>query len=615
MAFPPSFLEELRRRIALSGVVGRRVRLAKKGREFEGLCPFHNEKSPSFFVNDEKAFYHCFGCGAHGDVIGFVMNTEGLSFPETVERLAGEAGLDVPRESRESPEQRDHLATLYEATQAASEYFQEELKKPAGRLGLEYLKKRGLDEADIARFKLGFAPDNRNGLKAYLTKRSVSEAVAVETGLLIRAEDKPESFDRFRGRVMFPIADKRGRVIAFGGRIIGDGQPKYLNSPETPLFHKGRVLFAHHLAREAASKSGSVIVNEGYMDVVALHKAGFVNAVAPLGTALTEEQLGELWRLAPEPLLCFDGDSAGQRAAGRAAERALPLLEPGKSLRFVTLPPGQDPDDVVRQPGGVMLLRKLLEDARPLVDIVWELELNAGPHDTPERRADLRRRLRERVFEIRDQDVREFYKRDLDERQRAMFGGPPSAMPQRANRADRPRNGKRPWNEPDPYVKQRPANLQAEQVNASSHARALLAAFLNHPELADEYQERLAQMSFGEERLDSLRHEIVNTFARAPGLDAAALQTYLAEGGYSPIMTQILHRDVYRVFPFASPEADFAAVLASCQALFSLIDRRHEQVDRQAVELAATDGTPESWARLQAVLRKTDEACAEPEEF
>lgn len=600
MAFAPSFLEELRARLPLSSVVGRRVRLARKGREFEGLCPFHNEKSPSFFVNDEKAFYHCFGCGAHGDVIGFVIQMEGLSFPDAVTQLAAQAGMEIPQTERFDPVERDHLADLRRATQAACVYFQGELAKPAGRMAMEYITRRGLGEQDIARFRLGWAADSRNGLKAYLAKAGVSEADAIEAGLLIQAEDRPESFDRFRGRVIFPIADKRGQVIAFGGRTLGDGQPKYLNSPETPLFHKGRVLFGHHLAREAAVKATAVIVTEGYMDVVALHRAGFVNAVAPLGTALTEEQLAELWRLAPEPLLCFDGDGAGQRAAERAALRAWPLLEPGKSLRFVVLPAGKDPDDVVRAPGGVALFRDLVAQAQPLVDRIWQIEL-ATPHDTPERRADLKRRLRERLNEIRDRDVREAYGAEFHERQRALFGGRTAPMPSSSAGRQRPR-GK--WSDPpETHIKLKPQSLDAASVNGRAHACALLATFLNHPALIGDFCEQLAELTFDEERLDLLRREIVNQGARAPGLDSAALYAYLADCGYTPEMTQILHREVYRNFPFALPGADLDRARASCISMFNLIGSRNLPAERLVAErMAVEEPTPEAWARFQAAF-------------
>ncbi|NDH61195.1 MAG: DNA primase, partial [Alphaproteobacteria bacterium] len=391
MAFPPGFLDELRARLSLSDVVGRKVSLKRRsGREYAGLCPFHNEKSPSFTVNDKKGFYHCFGCGEHGDAVGFVMKTEGLSFPESVEKLAREVNLPVPRATPAERERAERASTLQEVVELAARWFQKQLRLPVGRNGLDYLRGRGLSEETIDDFRLGFAPDTRDGLLAALKRENVPIDKIVEAGLAIQPEDKREPYDRFRGRVMFPINDRRGRVIAFGGRVMGTGEPKYLNSPETPLFHKGANLYCLDRARLAVTKDQPVIVAEGYMDVIALHGAGFTGSVAPLGTALTEGQLGELWKLADEPFLCFDGDNAGRRAASRAAERALPLLRAGKSLRFLALPAGEDPDSVIRA-RGADAIRRVLELARPLSDVVWDMETEGKPADTPERRASLQR--------------------------------------------------------------------------------------------------------------------------------------------------------------------------------------------------------------------------------
>ena len=332
MAFPPGFLDELRGRISLPGLVSRQVKLERRGREFAGLCPFHTEKTPSFYVVEDKNFFHCFGCGAHGDAIGFVMRADNLDFLEAVEKLAGEAGLAVPQSTPEEREKAQRQKTLLETLEAAAAFYEARLWSPAGSTARNYLGARGLDADTIRRFRLGWAPDDRQSLKRALVA-DFSEALLVEAGLLHRPEEG-EAFDYFRNRVMFPIGDRAGRIIAFGGRVLADGQPKYLNSPESPIFQKGRVLYGWSAARAAAADRRDAIVTEGYMDVIALHRAGFASAVAPLGTALTEYQLEELWRLGPEPILCFDGDAAGQRAAARALRRALPLLRPGRSLRF-----------------------------------------------------------------------------------------------------------------------------------------------------------------------------------------------------------------------------------------------------------------------------------------
>src|SRR5579884_312472 len=327
MAFPPGFLDELRNRVSLADLVGRRVRLVRKGREHAGLCPFHNEKTPSFYVVEDKGFFHCFGCGAHGDAIGYVMRSENLDFIEAVERLAGEAGIAVPQQTPHERERAQRQKTLLEASEAAAAFYEDQLWAPAGGRAREYLMARGLDDETIRRFRLGWAPDGRQALRRALTAASFAEPLLVEAGLL-RRPDEGEAYDYFRGRVMFPIGDRAGRVIAFGARTLGDDQPKYLNSPDTPVFEKGRVLYAWAAARAHLGRDpqASAIVVEGYMDAIALHRAGFGGAVVPLGPALTEMQLYELWRLSAEPVLCFDGDAAGQRAALRALDRALPLL-------------------------------------------------------------------------------------------------------------------------------------------------------------------------------------------------------------------------------------------------------------------------------------------------
>src|SRR5438876_790086 len=419
MAFPPDFLDELRARVPLGSLVGRRVRLIRRGRELAGLCPFHHEKTPSFYVVEDKGFFHCFGCGAHGDAIGYLMRAENLDFIEAIERLAAEAGLAVPQQTPQDRERAQRQKTLLEALAAAAKFYEARLWSPAGTRAREYLAARGLDEETIRRFGLGWASDDRQALRRALSSE-FPEALLIEGGLLRRPEGGGEPYDYFRGRVLFPIGDRAGRVIAFGGRTMGDDQPKYLNSPDTPLFEKGRVLYAWaaaraNLARDPGESAPSVIVVEGYMDVIALHRAGCGSAVAPLGTALTEMQLHELWRLSPEPVLCFDGDTAGQRAALRALHRALPLLQPGRSLRFATLPPGEDPDSLIRGAGQAGFAA-VLAAARPLSEVLWQAELAARPIDTPERRADLEFRLMAHAGLIADRTVQNEYRRFLRER-------------------------------------------------------------------------------------------------------------------------------------------------------------------------------------------------------
>ncbi len=407
MSLPPDFLDELRSRIGLTQLVGRRVKLLRAGREMKGCCPFHNEKTPSFYVNEDKGFYHCFGCGAHGDAIGFVMASDGLDFIGAVKALAAEAGLAVPDQRPPTPE-TERRAGLAELVAAAGDWFRAQLAAPGGTQARAYLDRRGVTPATRALFGLGFAPDSRDALSVALKAKfpALEPGRTIEAGLAGEADGR--RYDRFRGRLVFPIHDSRGRPVGFGGRALGDGEPKYLNSPEGPIFHKGRLLYNLHRAAPAARKTGRLLIVEGYMDVVGLAGAGIAEVVAPLGTALTEDQMQLAWRLVPEPILAFDGDAAGRRAALRAATRALPLLAAGRSLAFLTLPAGQDPDDIARS-GGREAVDSLLAQAQPLARFLFEAELLAGPTDTPERRAGLRARLKALANEIADADLRRDY--------------------------------------------------------------------------------------------------------------------------------------------------------------------------------------------------------------
>ena len=519
MAFPPGFLDELRARLSISDIVGRKVSLKRRsGSEYAGLCPFHNEKTPSFTVNDKKGFYHCFGCGEHGDAVGFVMKTEGLSFPESVEKLAREVGLPVPRATPAERERVERASTLQQIVELAAQWFQKQLRLPVGRQGLDYLRGRGLSDETIDDFRLGFAPDSRDGLIAALKRENVPLDKIAEAGLAIQPEDRREPYDRFRGRVMFVINDRRGRAIAFGGRVMGAGEPKYLNSPETPLFHKGANLYCLDRARQAVTKDQPVIVAEGYMDVIALHGAGFTGAVAPLGTALTEGQLAELWKLADEPYLCFDGDNAGRRAAARGAERALPLLRAGKSLRFLTLPAGEDPDSLIRT-RGPDAIRRVLELARPLSDVVWEMETEGKSADTPERRASLQRGVERRIAEIADPVVRDYYRTE---------------MRSRLNRLRRPETpawqpgSRRPFRrpgdpEPAPFAAGAAARRAGADLDGSRQERALLGALIERPALLHILAEDLAALPIVNPELARLRSGLLDALSLLPlGVDPAA---------------------------------------------------------------------------------------------
>ena len=416
MALSPQWLDELRMRTTLSAVIGRTLRLTKAGREFKACCPFHNEKTPSFYVNDEKGFYHCFGCEAHGDAIRWMTDQRGMPFMDAVKELAAEAGMEVPAPDPRAAQQAEKRASLHDVTSAAQEWFEDKLRGSDGMQARSYLGRRGFTDAIIREFGFGYAPEDRQALKRALAR--FDEPMLIEAGMRIAVEGK-EPYDRFRGRLMLPIHDTRGRVIAFGGRILDSeanpNAPKYLNSPDTPLFDKGRTLYNLHRAAPAARQSGRLIVVEGYMDAIALANAGIQEAVAPLGTALTENQIELLWRQVEQPILCFDGDNAGQRAAMRAVARALPMLRPAHSLSIVRMPSGLDPDDLIREKG-VTALEELLGQPSSLLDTLWDFEKAASPLNSPEDKAGFKARLLEHVENIQHPDIRALYKRELLER-------------------------------------------------------------------------------------------------------------------------------------------------------------------------------------------------------
>ena len=421
MRFTPQFLEELKARLPVSEVVGRRVKLKKAGREWKGLSPFQQEKTPSFIVNDQKQFYHDFSSGKHGNIFDFLIQTEGATFPEAVERLAAMAGLPLPAATPDAARHEARRRTLHDVMELAAKFFADTLASRNGAKARGYLADRAITPATQLQFRLGYAPADRFALKEYLGNQGIPVNDMIETGLLIGGEDIPVPYDRFRDRVMFPITDARGRVIAFGGRALEKDVPaKYLNSPETPLFHKGDNLYNLATARQAAHDGSAIVVVEGYVDVIAMVGVGYPGSVAPLGTALTENQLTLLWKMADEPILCFDGDRAGQKAAWRAAELALPHLAPGKSLRFALLPEGQDPDDLARS-GGRAAMEDVISASRGLVDVIWAREIEGGNFDTPERRAALEKRIGELSNAIRDEVVRRYYRQDFAGRLSRMF--------------------------------------------------------------------------------------------------------------------------------------------------------------------------------------------------
>jgi len=578
VALPESFLDELRARTPLGALVGRRVRLTRAGRELKGLCPFHNEKTPSFHVVEDKGFFHCFGCGAHGDAIAFVMRCENLGFMEAVERLAGEAGLTVPRASPEAAAAADRAASLSAIAEAAASAFVRRLHLPEGRPAVDYLRRRGLADETIRLFGLGWSGEGRGAIAADLRAQGVTVEQLIAIGLMKQEDDRPP-VDLFFNRVMFPIRDRRGRVIGFGGRTLGDGQPKYLNGPETALFSKRRTLYGLDLAHANARAGAELVVVEGYMDVIALHQAGFGGAVAPLGTALTADHLAELWRIAPAPVLCFDGDAAGARAALRTAESALPLLAPGRTLMLATLPPGEDPDTLVMRRGAAAF-RAVLDARRRLADALFDAV--ATPAAGPEERAAQRRRLEELAGRIQDRELRDEYRRHFRDRwfRRRPAGRSAGASPTRALR--------------------RPA-LGAERARILRE-RNLLALLLTHPALLPRFEEALAAERFASPPCEQIRSALIGLdpervldHLRALGLDEA-LEAVLGRGLTDMPPTKLADataeeaaRVIERAFAGLHPEQlerELAAARAALAADFSEANlRRLEALDRMRAEL------------------------------
>ncbi|HME86196.1 MAG TPA: DNA primase [Roseiarcus sp.] len=516
MKFPPAFLDEIRARLPVSEVVGKRVKLRKQGREWAGLSPFNAEKTPSFFVNDQKGFFHDFSSGKHGDIFSFMIETEGLSFPDAVERLATMAGVPMPRQSGAEAEQEKRRASLLDVLAMAARLFEDNLQQSIGAKARGYLSDRGLGSAAQQRFSLGFSSPERFALRDALAGQGVAVDQMIEAGLLVHGEGIAVHYDRFRERVMFPIHDRAGRVVAFGGRAMDPGATaKYLNSPETPLFHKGALLFNHHRARKAAHERGEIIVVEGYIDTIAMSEAGFANVVAPLGTALTPDQCALLWGMAPEPILCFDGDNAGRKAAFRAIETALPLIGAAKSLRFALLPEGQDPDDLLRA-GGATAMADVLKGARTFADMLFQRESDGHEFNTPESRAALERRLTDAVSLIGDDILRRHYQADLRRRLAAFFGEERATGPRREGKP-RPfffeRRGA-PFPPRDPRVGLAETPLPAQNKlsrKAREPAREvmILAIALGHPTLLEAHWEELAALDFAGKRLAAFRDALI----------------------------------------------------------------------------------------------------------
>ncbi len=602
MKFPPHLLDDIRARLPVSQVVGRKVALKKKGREFAGLSPFKVEKTPSFFVNDQKGFYHCFASGEHGDIFKFLMTTEGLNFPEAVERLAEEAGVTMPKPDPRYDEQIDERERLIKLVEVSATFFEEQLRSSGASDARRYLEKRGLKRETLAAFRIGYAPASKTALKSHLIANGFTVDEMVVSGMLIGGADIPDPYDRFRDRVMFPIAGIKGRTIAFGGRALDPSAPaKYLNSPETPLFHKGHNLYNFHRARLAAHDKNRVVAVEGYMDAVALSEGGFGECVAPLGTALTEDQIKLLWRLAPEPILCFDGDSAGRKAAFRAIDTVLPMLEPGRSVSFAFLPDGLDPDDMIRQQGPEAV-ETILARARPLAEVLFDREWLQGDWSTPERRANLEKHLRELLAKIPEGALRSHYSQDmrqrLDAKWHASYGQSErrqgSASPGNYSGGRRSSNGQR---SPQGYSQQSqgirqgfgqggrgqagkygggrfggqgqnfgPPIPSSSLINspmvggkgsAAPYREALLlTTLLNHPWLIEAHAEEIAAIDLTAPILAKLRDALLSVLALEIPLDSSQLRAHLRNSSAERAVEAADRALTHTCDKFARPGAD-----------------------------------------------------------
>ncbi|MBO6859394.1 DNA primase [Roseibium sp.] len=627
MRFEPRLLDEIRARLTLSDVVGRRVtwdrRKTQPGKgDYWACCPFHQEKSPSFHVDDRRNRYKCFGCGASGDHFTFLCETEGLSFPEAVERLAEQSGVGLPAPDPQAARREKKRAGLADICEMAAQFFQAEFAGPRGDTARAYTQKRGLTPDTLREFRFGFAPESRDALKGYLAAREIPEAAMIEAGLIIKPEDGRPSYDRFRGRLMIPIQDDRGRVVAFGGRTLSpDGQPKYLNSPETPLFHKGVMLFNAHRAREPAFKSGEAVVVEGYLDAIALWQAGIHHVVASLGTAFTEDQVVRLWKFAPEPVICFDGDAAGVSAAHRAIDRIFPVLKSGYSFQFCFLPDGMDPDDLIKQ-RGVAGFHDEVERAQSLFDVVWEREISVSRLDTPERKAALEKRFDDLIATIRDERVRRRYQLDLKFKLSNLF----------FEQARQSRQGGKGGKGGGSADAASPLGTARERVAASHDfgtERLVLGLSMRFPHLLDRNFERFSRLPFANDLHRQLRDilcRIVDDLEATPISDLTSafeeplrdimgemmLETIGMQQQRGAEFSALIHR-----FPLlkSNPPEDF---IEAAYLHFLDVLELNALEDELSSELATADEQLDenSWMRIQALtqdLSRRREECARDE--
>lgn len=594
MTITPQFLDELKNRLTLSDLVGKRVRLSRAGREFKGCCPFHKENTPSFYVNDDKQFFHCFGCGAHGDAVGFTMQHDNLTFIEAVETLAAQAGMQVPKPSREDVERAQKEKSLHTLMDDATAWFTAQLHERTGRDALGYMQGRGVSDDLSTAFRIGYAPEDGKALIRALKDKGYTESQMIEVGLARKSQRDSDVYSFFRDRVMFPVMDRRGRVVAFGGRILPEHlrpptrsdskPPKYINSSDSPLFHKGRMLYAENHARQAAAEGQPLIVVEGYLDVMGCFQAGFKGAVAPLGTALTEEQILILWKMIPErekiPVLCFDGDNAGRRAAARAVERILPLLKPDQSAKIVFLPDGEDPDSLIKNRGR-SAFQSALDAGISLLDFIWMTHTNGRSFATPESRAGLEAVLEEDALKIADKSVQNYYRRAFRDLLFRNFS------PKKNTSFSRKETVKDRHQRQAQETRLPPPSIQVQNT--------LLAALINHPDIFDDIDNDLSNLVLTSDRYDLLRQAVVNALHSEPNQSRDDLLPYLEESGFSDEVEEIL-RFAKDGFPKISADREF--VLAGWKGTIARLESLRIVEERRSLIASSNE---EDWQRSKTL--------------
>ena len=596
--FTPKFLDEIRSRLTLSEIIGKRIKITSAGREYRACCPFHKEKSPSFYINDEKDFYHCFGCGAHGDAIGFSMQYDNLSFPEAVENLAALAGLEVPKQTPIEYEKAKQEKSLYSLIEDTTKFFEKSLYQTANSNSLEYLKKRNIPEEMLNAFRLGVAPSDGRELIKYLSSLDYTDNQMIEAGVARKSKKNGSLYSFFRDRIIFPVSDRRGRVVAFGGRILPENirpdlyandskPPKYINSSDNPLFHKGQMLFAETRARQAAIEEKPIIVVEGYVDVMACNQAGFTGAVAPLGTALTEEQILRIWKMIPDmvkvPYLCFDGDNAGKRAAARACERILPLLKPDHTVRIIFLPDGHDPDSYIRSKGS-NAFSDLIDQSISLIDFMWSDTCAERDFSIPETKAGLAAELENKILTISDNNIQHYYRQEIRKKIKDKF----DKIFWENRKSNNWKNNKKS----DIRIK--------KPINARERMQSLilLAAIINHPSIFDEIECHLEKLEIGDITMDKLRQTIIYSLSSETSLDRDGLKMHLKAKGFERELEIILNNSIYMHANFARETSEPEIVLAGWLETWQFIRKLESQKDTKEVMESLKDADEENAMRI-----------------